>query len=398
MRLLLVILLAGCALAKQGQQEKAHVRSPQAEEHPEVSEDNPDISNDLASEEGSPIEPTPDNLDPAEVEAGNAQARAEGIDSGNAADDILAEEDEAPEEDAAGEEAAAEEKASGACRYAGWWSSFDRAGWSLCKNSNAYVNGLWRNDGKGNNDGLFLIEKGYCCDRPPVFGSARRVVKNADWSIIMDKLNTWGECPRGYFLNGFYRSNSDKPNLKDKGKSVDVIKGGLHNLEKAKCSRPQTAPVAYGNCYEQNVGISFDKKGLSKCKAGYFMTGLWKGTCDKLYCVEKWKCCRMRSPRAALPKVSNCGPLLKTATGARGVPSGWTLCYLDKTNSKYADTPCKSLLKGSAYKGKGFGCWHGRNVNDNDMGVSACKPNVQNDLTLNDWPQYPTIFGVCFRN
>ena len=37
-----------------------------------------------------------------------------------------------------------------------------------------------------------------------------------------------------------------------------------------------------------------------------------------------------------------------------------TLIYSD--DLQLADTPCKALLKGSAYKGKGFGCWHGKNI------------------------------------
>jgi len=387
MRIAIIILLAGYALAKQAHTEHATVRSPQEE----LSEEDPDISKDLSVDDGSaPMAPTEDTLDSAEVEAGNAQARAEGTNGGDpgADEEMMADEDESAEEDS-GEEAK-EETASGACAYKGWWSSFDRAGWSKCQSDKYYVNGLWRNDNKGNNDGLFLVEKGYCCQRSGVFGNAGVKVKGGNWAVTLDRKNTWAGCPNGYFLNGFYRSNSD--NIKG------GTKGGLHNLEKARCTRPSTAPATYGNCYDENVGLSFDKKGLSKCRPGYFLSAIWKGGCDKLYCLEKFKCCRMRSPKAALPKVSNCGPTLKPATGAKGVPAGWTLCYLDKSQAKLADAPCKTLLKGSAYKGKGFGCWHGRNVNDNDMAASACKPNVQNDLTINDWPQYPTIFGVCFKN
>ena len=41
-------------------------------------------------------------------------------------------------------------------------------------------------------------------------------------------------CPNGYFVNGFYRSNSDK--------IAGGINGGVHNLEKARCTRPNEAP------------------------------------------------------------------------------------------------------------------------------------------------------------
>ena len=39
----------------------------------------------------------------------------------------------------------------------------DRTGWSTCKVRNTYIQGLWRNDNKGHNDGLQLVERAYCC-------------------------------------------------------------------------------------------------------------------------------------------------------------------------------------------------------------------------------------------
>ena len=39
---------------------------------------------------------------------------------------------------------------------------------------------------------------------------------------------------------------------------------------------------------------SFDGKGLSECRReGYYMAGIFRGDCDKLYCLEELKCCRM---------------------------------------------------------------------------------------------------------
>ena len=71
--------------------------------------------------------------------------------------------------------------------------------------------------------------------------------------------------------------------------------GGLHNIERGRCCKPKSAPKKYGNCYEQlSIGRTFDKKGLSKCRPNYLVVGLWKGTCNKLYCLEKFDCCRMR--------------------------------------------------------------------------------------------------------
>ena len=50
----------------------------------------------------------------------------------------------------------------------------------------------------------------------------------------------------------------------------------------------------YADCYIENVWGSFDGKGLSECKReGYYMAGIFRGDCDKLYCLEEFKCCRM---------------------------------------------------------------------------------------------------------
>lgn len=92
------------------------------------------------------------------------------------------------------------------------------------------------------------------------------------------RTNSWAVCPNGYFVRGFYRSSGD----------------WLHNIEEAKCCKPETFPDRYEHCYNENILSSFDNKGLSKCKkAGYYVAGIYKGGCDKLYCIEMLKCCKM---------------------------------------------------------------------------------------------------------
>lgn len=69
----------------------------------------------------------------------------------------------------------------------------------------------------------------------------------------------------------------------------------LLHIEKAKCCRPWHHPDSYGHCYDEDVSTSFDSKGWSKCqRAGYFMTGFYKSTCEALHCIEKFKCCSMK--------------------------------------------------------------------------------------------------------
>lgn len=68
----------------------------------------------------------------------------------------------------------------------------------------------------------------------------------------------------------------------------------LHNIEEARCCKPEGLPDKYADCYVENVWSSFDRKGLSECKReGYYMAGIFRGNCDKLYCLEEFKCCRM---------------------------------------------------------------------------------------------------------
>ena len=89
----------------------------------------------------------------------------------------------------------------------------------------------------------------------------------------------WSTCPSGLFLRGLYRSGDNK----------------LYNLEYAKCCKPAYHPYWHGSCYNKDVGVSFDKKGWNLCAANYFMTGFYRSDGQKLYNIEKFKCCKMVS-------------------------------------------------------------------------------------------------------
>ena len=68
----------------------------------------------------------------------------------------------------------------------------------------------------------------------------------------------------------------------------------LHHIEEGRCCKPDNLPNSYLHCYNADeVGASFDRKGWSKCADGYYMAGFYKGGCDKLYCIETFKCCSM---------------------------------------------------------------------------------------------------------
>ena len=71
----------------------------------------------------------------------------------------------------------------------------------------------------------------------------------------------------------------------------------LHNIEEGQCCKPSDGPSEYGDCYNANVWTEFnwDKKGMVSCgRHGYYITGLYRSSCNLVYCIEEFKCCKMK--------------------------------------------------------------------------------------------------------
>ena len=99
------------------------------------------------------------------------------------------------------------------------------------------------------------------------------------------RKNVWAVCPTGYYLSGINTSGEKH----------------LSQIEHAKCCRPHNHPGVYEDCYNENVGASFDKKGWSECnRPDYYMAGFYKSICEKLYCIEEFKCCKMYNRKCNL--------------------------------------------------------------------------------------------------
>ncbi|XP_020621200.1 uncharacterized protein LOC110058880 [Orbicella faveolata] len=169
------------------------------------------------------------------------------------------------------------------CKLATWWGGFDKKGWIQCDSSTHYITGIWRNTNTGFSDTIRLLEKAKCCPALPPNQDTSSSCKNTNWWAALDyypryhvsaadiqilcnpvlflifvlvSTNTWAVCPNGYFVQGFYQTDGD----------------WLHNIEEAKCCKPNALPDRYEHCYNENVGSSFDKSGLSKCKKdGYYL-------------------------------------------------------------------------------------------------------------------------------
>ena len=81
----------------------------------------------------------------------------------------------------------------------------------------------------------------------------------------------WGLCPDGYYLNGMRIGG----------------KYWIHLIEEAKCCRPEDHFDAYKDCYDEEGG-----SGWKECtREGYYVAGIYRGSCDKFECLEWLKCC-----------------------------------------------------------------------------------------------------------
>ncbi|CAL1533922.1 unnamed protein product [Lymnaea stagnalis] len=171
---------------------------------------------------------------------------------------------------------------SSSCRKSDWLLSFDKTGLSSSDSDGDYIKGFFRNHlRQGGHDSLSLLEAAECCSKTAPWKTSKSLTFYADWWTILDSINSWGLCPAGYFLQGLYRNEDNR--------------GWLHNLEEGRCSKPAEHPSTYGECYNEDIGVCFDNIVLCKCRDGYFVTGLYRGGCDELFCLEMLRCCKMAS-------------------------------------------------------------------------------------------------------
>ena len=87
------------------------------------------------------------------------------------------------------------------CRKVDWWHSFDKKGWSRCSHSTEYLNGIYRNVHKGRNDGLYLIEEGWCCKAPSPNQHQPSHCTIANWWAVLDRsVNSVIDKKRGTYI------------------------------------------------------------------------------------------------------------------------------------------------------------------------------------------------------
>ncbi|XP_059171451.1 uncharacterized protein LOC131952696 [Physella acuta] len=172
------------------------------------------------------------------------------------------------------------------CKYSDWSQSFDNGDLSKCDSYNNVIQGFYRNYPRDGRDDIALLEKAMCCSPPSPWSGSSTQISYADWLYVLDGTNTWATCPNGFFLNGLYRSGGNN--------------AGLRSIEYARCSKPSDHPSYYGQCYDQDVMSCFDDMNLCQCKDGYYVTGLYKSSCEQLHCLETLRCCQMAKGREVL--------------------------------------------------------------------------------------------------
>jgi len=171
-------------------------------------------------------------------------------------------------------------------RYLMSWNedpnNFNKAGLASC-GENEYMTGMHRS-GLGHPDTIYRIEDAECSLSDVKVAYPRESdCYEQDWEYDYDfNRQGWAKCKDGYYMSGLNRSDQKDPLL--------------HNIESAKCCKPQNAEEKWGNCKEKDVRDTFNSESKQSCDDNYFMAGLYRSACDELFCLEMFWCCEMGGP------------------------------------------------------------------------------------------------------
>ncbi|XP_066930374.1 uncharacterized protein [Clytia hemisphaerica] len=191
---------------------------------------------------------------------------------------------------------------------ANWWNSIDNGGWSKCQ-AGHFLTGVYRSPHVWWDERLGRLEEGECKTAPrelhPMRGEADCYALN-----LHKKFNNkgWHSCRAGYYISGVYTSPG----------------AGLENLEEFYCCKPKSQGEQWGRCYNHDAHASLDRKGWTKCNAGYFISGLYRNSCERLGCIEELKCCQM-GPYNGNSFIDNPSLVIKTKRSS----GGYKECSMD---------------------------------------------------------------------
>ncbi|XP_046858621.1 neurogenic locus notch homolog protein 2-like, partial [Xenia sp. Carnegie-2017] len=165
------------------------------------------------------------------------------------------------------------------CTNADWTKSFNKKGWSKCRTKNNFITGLYRSRYTRRFDRISRLEHAKCCTSHPKYTAQKSICVNGNWWNSFNRKGKWSVCPRGYFLNGLYRSRGNR----------------LRNIEAGKCCKPVNPPNKYGSCHYQYVKYKLSKKGWVTCNGKKFYITGFKRDCrgSWLHDIAVFKCCEM---------------------------------------------------------------------------------------------------------
>jgi hypothetical protein len=74
---------------------------------------------------------------------------------------------------------------------------------------------------------------------------------------------------------------------------------GIQCLDQAKCAKPcwGEEKLKVGNCYQANWWEALNGPGKASCEDGFYMAGLYRSRCLSLYCIQMGLCCSIQHSR-----------------------------------------------------------------------------------------------------
>lgn len=130
--------------------------------------------------------------------------------------------------------------------------------------------------------------------------------------VYFERNNEWQTCPDGYVMTGMYRSNDQT----------------LRSVQYFHCCKPcqddGRTVLNVAECAQADWSRSFDSEGWSRCPGNSYMQGLYKSSCDWIYCLEYARCCKIQLSRGE----ANCDA--KNSWGLSFDREGWSVTDQNK--------------------------------------------------------------------
>lgn len=127
------------------------------------------------------------------------------------------------------------------------------------------------------NEDLDDIHKVYCTNGPTLSHGSK--CKEHDWKYTFDKEKVWAKCDTGYYLKALYRNDGND----------------AKHIDKGVCCKPNSADAKEYTSSECKVQYNMmGKNKISRCPAGYLLSGLRRDGNNDLNGVSTFLCCPLK--------------------------------------------------------------------------------------------------------